>query len=290
MSDMSFAARVRKELAEHISKGKHCIKAELRGIYEGSRHTAPFSIFSEGLTIPEKSISLMQKAYGLDMVVEKTAHGTQVSLKTGGSKVYEDLMSAKTLERECCKRAYLRGWFLAAGTVTDPEGSYHLEMVAGDDETAGRLQDIIDFFGITAKITHRKGRSVLYIKEGQKVVDFLNIVGAHVALMEFENTRILKEMRGNINRQVNCETANINKTISASAKQIEDIELISSKIGLDGLSDSLREIAVLRLENPEISLKELGEMFDPPVGKSGVNHRMRRIGEMADDLRYGGRK
>lgn len=290
MNDMSFAAKVRKELAEHISKGKHCIKAELRGIYEGSRHTAPFSIFSEGLTIPEKSISLMQKAYGLEMTKEKTPHGTKVGLETGGSKVCEDLMSEKTLERDCCKRAYLRGWFLAAGTVTDPEGAYHLELAVGDDEMAGRLKETMEVFDISPKITHRKGRSVLYIKEGQKVVDFLNIVGAHVALMEFENTRILKEMRGNINRQVNCETANINKTISASGKQIEDIELISNTIGLDGLSDSLREIAVLRLENPEISLKELGEMFDPPVGKSGVNHRMRRIGEIADDLRYGGRK
>ena len=289
MSESSFAARVRSELAAHISKGKHCNKAELRGIYEGSRHGVPFSVFSEGLTIPEKSISLMSKAFGLEMTEEKTAYGTTVSLKTGGSKVLEDLMSEKTLERECCKRAYLRGWFLAAGTVTNPEGSYHLELVTETDETAESLREILDFFDISAKITHRKGRSVLYIKEGQKVVDFLNIVGAHVALMEFENTRILKEMRGQVNRRVNCETANINKTISASGKQIEDIELINDRMGLDRLSESLREIAVLRLENPEISLKELGEMLDPPVGKSGVNHRMRRIGEIADDLRGGAR-
>ena len=283
--EKSFAAKVRQELAAHISRNRHCRKAELRALFEGCHHERPFSVFSEGLTIPEKCISLVRKVYRLEPVLDTVGHENRVHMTTGGSRIYEDLMSAKTLERDCCKRAYLRGWFLAAGTVSDPEGQYDLELVAGTDEQAVFIQSILDFFGLQARLTHRRGRSVLYIKEGQKVVDFLNIVGAHVALMEFENTRILKEVRGRVNRRVNCETANIKKTISASSKQVEDILLIREKTGWEGLSDTLRQIAEVRLENPEVSLKELGELLDPPVGKSGVNHRLRRLSELAADLR-----
>ena len=283
--ERSFAAGVRQELAEHISRNQHCRKAELRALFEGCHHEKPFSVFSEGLTIPEKCISLVRNAYRLEPVLDRVGHENRVYMPNGGSRIYEDLMSEKTLEKDCCKRAYLRGWFLAAGTVSNPEGQYDLEIVAGTDEQALFIRDILDSFDLGAKLTHRRGRSVLYMKEGQKVVDFLNIVGAHVALMEFENTRILKEVRGRVNRRVNCETANIKKTISASSKQVEDIRYIRDTVGFEILSDSLRQIAEVRLENPEVSLKELGELLEPPVGKSGVNHRLRRLSEMAEDLR-----
>ena len=285
---MSFAAEVRRELSEHISRSKHCQKAELRGIFEGSHHELPFSIFSEGLTIPQKCISLVKKAYGLEPLTERVDHQIRVSLNPGGSKVYKDLMDEKVLARECCKRAYLRGWFLAAGTVTDPEGHYHLEIRTMTTEQASYIIEILRSFDLDAKYTSRKGRYIVYLKEGQKVVDFLNIVGAHVAMMGFENARIVKEVCGRVNRQVNCETANIKKTISASARQVSDIKYIDEVLGFDQLSEGLRQMAITRLENPEVSLKELGDMMG--LGKSAVNHRLRRLESLAEELRDGGSK
>ncbi len=150
---------------------------------------------------------------------------------------------------------------------------------------AKQIQGLILSMGIEAKIVLRKKYFVVYIKEGSQIVDILNVMEAPVALMELENIRILKEMRGSVNRQVNCETANINKTVSAAVKQMEDIIYIRDKAGLDSLPDNLREIAELRLARPEATLKELGEALDPPVGKSGVNHRLRKLGSMAELLR-----
>ena len=203
----SFASKVRTELAEHISKGRHCRKAELRAFFEGCHIEKPFSILSEGLTIPEKCYSLLKKAYRVEPVMDRVEHENRVTVPSGGSRIAEDLMRDDILERECCKRAYLRGWFLAAGTVTDPEGHYQLEIVTKDESRAFFINEILKTFDIEGKITKRKGNSVLYLKEGQKVADFLGLIGATVALMEYENARIVKEVRGRINRQVNCETA-----------------------------------------------------------------------------------
>ena len=282
---VSFADSVRQELAAQIGRGRHCQKAELRALFEGCHHEKPFSIFSEGLTIPEKCYSLVRKAYQLEPVRDVVGHENCVSLPSGGSRVYQDLMSEAVLERDCCRRAYLRGWFLAAGTVTNPEGHYHLEFVIKTEEQALFIREILRSFDIEAKITTRKGNSILYLKEGQKVVDFLGLVGAHVALMEFENARIVKEVRGRINRQVNCETANIKKTISASARQVEEIRYLQENLGFERLSDSLAQMARTRLAYPEASIKELGELMDPPLGRSAVNHRLRRLSEMAGNLR-----
>ena len=140
-------------------------------------------------------------------------------------------------------------------------------------------------FDLDAKLIERKKNFVVYLKDGSAIVDFLNIIGAHVALMEFENIRILKDMRNSINRKVNCETANIKKTVSAASRQVEDIQYIHDTVGFGNLSANLVQIAQLRLEHPEVTLKELGEMLEPPIGKSGVNHRLRRLSELADDLR-----
>ena len=142
-------------------------------------------------------------------------------------------------------------------------------------------------FQIDAKIVERKKYYVVYIKEGSQIVDFLNIVEAHVALMRFENVRIVKEVRNSVNRQVNCETANISKTVTAAAKQIEDIRYIECNMGFSQLSRGLRDVAELRLEYPDSSLAELGQMLNPPIGKSGVNHRLRKLGEIANQLRDG---
>ena len=147
------------------------------------------------------------------------------------------------------------------------------------------LQDLVNYFGMDSKIVMRKNNYVAYLKEGAQIVDLLNIMGAHVALMELENIRIVKEMRNNVNRLVNCETANLNKTVSAAVRQVQDINYLEGAIGLSALPSNLEEIALYRLQHPSASLKEMGEMLNPPVGKSGVNHRLRKLSELANQLR-----
>ena len=169
--------------------------------------------------------------------------------------------------------------------MSDPEKFYHFEIVCSTERKAEFIQTILVGFTFDARIVRRKRYYVVYIKEGEQIVDLLNIMMAHRSLLNLENVRILKEVRNSINRQVNCETANLNRTVSAAVKQIEDINYIKETVGLDSLSEGLMEIAVLRAENTEVSLKELGEMLSPPVGKSGVNHRLRKISEIADELR-----
>ena len=169
--------------------------------------------------------------------------------------------------------------------MSDPNKSYHFEIVCHTHEQAKQLQSVMQSFDTDAKIVERKGHHVVYLKEGSQIVDMLNVMEAYVALMNLENVRILKEVRNTINRKVNCETANINKTVNAAVKQVEDIELIRERIGLDNLPENLREMALLRLEYPEATLKELGNYLEPPVGKSGVNHRLRKLSAIAEDLK-----
>ena len=152
-------------------------------------------------------------------------------------------------------------------------------------EAAEKIREVICSFGLDAKIVRRKNSYVVYLKEGSQIVDILNVMEAHVSLMELENVRILKEMRNSVNRKVNCETANINKTVSAAVKQVEDIKYLRDTVGFDHMPDNLVEAALARLENPDATLKELGASLDPPVGKSGINHRLRRLSEMADKVR-----
>ena len=201
--------------------------------------------------------------------------------------VYENMSVVKNLiiQNSCCRRAFIRGAFLAAGSISDPEKFYHFEIVCASMEKAEQLKEIIATFSVEAKIVVRKKYYVVYIKEGSQIVEILSVMEAPVALMELENIRILKEMRNSVNRQVNCETANINKTVSAAVKQLEDIEYIRDTVGLDYLPESLAEIAQARLERPDATLKELGEALSPPVGKSGVNHRLRKVSAIAENLR-----
>ena len=191
------------------------------------------------------------------------------------------------LRQDCCRRAFIRGAFLASGSMSDPDRFYHLELVCQNEERAMQLQSILATFGLDAKTVVRKKYYVVYIKEGNQIVELLGLMGADSALMELENIRIVKEMRNSVNRKVNCETANLNKTVSAALRQVADIEYIRDTKGLDFLSPQLEEMARVRLEAPEASLLELGSMLETPVGKSGVNHRLRKISEIADALRGG---
>lgn len=202
-----------------------------------------------------------------------------------GRREPEDTVKGLLIQQSCCKRAYIRGAFLAGGSISDPNKSYHFEIVCRSIPQAEQLRDVINSFDMDAKIVARKKYQVVYLKEGSQIVDILNIMEAHVALMNLENVRILKEMRNSVNRKVNCETANISKTVNAAVKQLADIEYIRETAGLSYLPENLKEMALLRLEYPDAPLAELGTYLNPPVGKSGVNHRLRRISEMADSLR-----
>ena len=190
-----------------------------------------------------------------------------------------------TLKEQCCRRAFLRGAYLCVGSMSNPGKSYHLEFDCIDEKEADLLLELTAVFDIPAKVARRKKYYVVYIKEGSAICDMLNIMGAHVSLMDFENHRIVKEVRNSVNRKVNCETANIAKTVNAAAGQVRDIMLIQERTGLSELPKNLREIAQLRLEYQEATLQELGELLTPPVGKSGVNHRLRKLSEIAESMR-----
>jgi DNA-binding protein WhiA len=191
----------------------------------------------------------------------------------------------KALARKCCRRAFLRGAFLACGSVSNPEKEYHSEFVAGDPRFAATLRAVLSKFGLAAKTVRRKGAVVVYLKEAEQIVTLLNLIGAHGALLALEDIRIRKELRNNVNRVVNCDSANLGKTVDAATRQMEAIERILALGALDRLPLPLRQMAETRMQHREASLQELGALLDPPVGKSGVNHRLRRLIAYADALK-----
>lgn len=294
---MSFSGDVKRELGKQYSKSRHCQLAELAAILEMvgkvQEGTGILEITSDNMVVIEKYAALMKQIFAVD--ITKPLKGEMVTrILTTLKWCKEDCFSLPLDEQRadgllvqnvCCKRAFIRGAFLASGSMSDPNKSYHFEIVCRTKVQAEQLQQLMNGFETDAKIVERKGHYVVYLKEGSQIVDMLNVMEAYVSLMNLENVRILKEMRNSVNRKVNCETANISKTVNAAVKQLEDIEFIRSKMGLDQLPQNLREIALLRLEYPEAALKELGNYLTPPVGKSGVNHRLRKLAEIADDLR-----
>ncbi len=308
---MSFSKEVKEELSLQISNARHCNLAELAAILtcEGrivsSDSKYCLKIQTENLVVARKYFTLIRKTFNINIDVSVKANINQkrnsmytliirnmetISRILQATKLSVDSASlgiADTVitQNACCKRAFIRGAFLASGSMSNPKKAYHLEIVISNRDRAEQLRDMIQTFSIDAKIITRKKNYVVYIKEGSQIVDLLNVMEAHNALMDLENVRILKEMRNSINRQVNCEAANITKTVTAAAKQIHDIIYIRDSIGFGDLADGLEDIARLRIEFPEASLKELGEMLLPPIGKSGVNHRLRKITMIADQLR-----
>ncbi len=189
------------------------------------------------------------------------------------------------VQKSCCRRAFIRGAFLASGSISNPERFYHFEIACTSQERAQQLCALIHPFGPDAKIVQRKKYFIVYIKEGAQIVDMLNIMGAHVSLMKLENIRIVRDMKNTVNRKVNCEAANIHKTVGAAVRQTEDIRYLLEGRDAASLPEGLADIALLRLAHPDASLKELGEMVSPPIGKSGVNHRLRKLSRLAEDLR-----
>lgn len=312
---MSFSSEVKEELSRQFHKSRHCQIAEISAILsfagklEEYQEGVQLSVYTENIFLARKYFILIRETFHAQagIVVRRNVylHKNRLFVITmhEQEEIRKVLLAVKwqnehgedirpkgvtnglLVQKSCCRRAFIRGAFLSAGSMSDPEKSYHFEIVCQEQEHANQLQEIINSFEMDAKIVRRKKSYVVYLKEGAQIVDILNIMEAHVALMNLENVRILKEMRNFVNRQVNCETANINKTVSAAVKQVEDINYIKSIKGLDSLPDSLKEIALLRLQYPQAALKELGTLLNPPVGKSGVNHRLRKLCQIAEDLK-----
>ena len=188
------------------------------------------------------------------------------------------------MTRQCCRRAFLRGAFLGAGSITSPDKSYHFEIVAGEEHLRKTLCRLMEKADLPVHTFQRKGQTVVYLKSAQQIADVLALMGASSSVLELENIRITRQMRAGANRASNCDEHNSEKMLNAADRQIEAIKLISIQRGLYTLPPALQEIARLRLENTSLSLTELGQMMDPPVGKSGVNHRMRRIMDVAKEI------
>jgi len=309
---MSFSKSVKEELLQIMPQALHCRIAEIAAIVNMCGQVCMdrrLKVRTENLMVAEKYFHLIQAAFSIRCEVRISRH-----IPRQKSCIYEVLLcdpeqSVRVLkavklldaagdageedsprqnliiQNTCCKRAYLRGVFLTGGSITDPNKSYHLEITTQTLPKAKQLCEMIQVFDIEARIIKRKRVYVVYIKDSSHIADFLNVCGAHTALMDLENVRIVKEMRNSINRQVNCETANIGKTVRASVRQADDICYIRDKRGFASLPDNLAEMARLRLEYPEASLKELGDRTNPPIGKSGVNHRLRRLSEIAGQIR-----
>ncbi len=277
---MSFSSDIKEELARQHSKAKHCQIAELAAMImqEGRISMNPYSLSfeTENPLLLEKYAVLLKRAFDIDV---------SKKLESQDCKRIVDAIQGLYLEKTCCKRAFIRGAFMASGSMSDPNKAYHFEIVCRTPEQASRLQELMKEFETEPKIVERKNHFVVYLKDGSQIVDMLNVMEAYVSLMNLENVRILKEMRNSVNRKVNCETANIGKTVTAAVKQIADIELIRDTEGLDSLPMPLREMAQVRLEHPEAPLKDLGQFMDPPVGKSGINHRLRKLAAIAENIR-----
>ncbi|MFY9121132.1 MAG: DNA-binding protein WhiA [Syntrophomonadaceae bacterium] len=311
---MSFSTQTKDELARLFPEKKCCQKAELAALCRmdgtltiSSRHKLGLQVVTENAACARKIIRLAKNVFQLEaeLQIQKSMRlkkSNNYVVRFPSSEKMREVMKElgildnqgqiqpgikkELIRNQCCRRSYLRGVFLGAGSVNSPEGNYHLEIIANDGIFAEEIVTLMNRFpGIQAKISNRKNWYIVYLKESEQIVNFLNVMGAHQALLNFENTRIVKGMRNQVNRLVNCETANLNKTVNASLRQLENIRFLQDTIGLEKLPPRLQMIAGLRLENPDVSLKELGEMMDPPIGKSGVNHRMRKLEELADDLR-----
>lgn len=318
---MSFSSTVKNELCRIENNDNCCLLSELSAVIDLSSiikivnsDEVNIRIITENAAFARRVFSIIKKLYNIypEVIIRKSkklkkhiSYILVITASMGAKKIINDVgclnsnrdslilisekhNTKKGLKKGCCKKAYLRGSFLAGGSISDPEKTYHLEITTHKQCLAKTICSLINSFksnDFNAKVIKRKGNFIIYLKEGENIVDFLNIIGAHTALLELENVRILKGMRNSVNRIVNCETANLEKTINASMRQVENIKYLKDNVGFGSLPENLKVIAELRLIYPDANLTELGEALDPPLGKSGVNHRLRKLDKIAERLR-----
>lgn len=306
---VSYASEVKQELTKLVVHPEHArveLSALLRmnGSLSLQNHHFVLTAQTENAAIARRIFSLIKQKYGMEseLLVRKKMKLKKnnqylVRLKRHTNEVLTDLdildesglsintdVPEEVLNEDQRMRSYLRGAFLATGSVNNPETSrYHLEIYSLYEDHNEGIAQMMNYFHLNARTTKRRNGYIVYLKEAEKIADFLQLIGATNSMLKFEDIRIVRDMRNSVNRLVNCENANINKTVAAAERQIENIKHLQATVGLDSLPDKLQEIAVLRLENPEVSLKELGDMVPSgPISKSGINHRLRKLNELAE--------
>lgn len=313
---MSFSANVKNELSRIPPANRESQLAELSALVRTTGsiniiglNKLAFSIFTENPAIARRIFSLLKNAFEISVEIQVNNAGGQkkisqyqmyISNEQGANQILNEIgivditdgiihlqnnIPQRIIAKKEAKRAYLRGAFLGCGSISDPQRMYHMEFTTTDTDYAKKLAKLLISYEIPAKIIQRKNLQVIYIKDSEKIADVLNLTGAHNALLQMESIKVNKQVRNDINRLVNCETANLSKTVNTSERQIESINYILEKKGLDYLPENLQEIALLRKKHFDMSLKELGEIMDKPLGKSGVNHRLKKIEEIAENLR-----
>lgn len=319
---MSFSSEVKEELSAKIDSARHCRIAQAAAMLHacGWAGQGAVGIRTENAFAAKAFGLCLSKIIGREAVTEKTEgtkRGGSLTVRTASLEDAEKLLSAvrmdsgedflsggvlsdlsgrkidhTLIQKSCCKKAFIRGAFLTSGSLSDPRRSYHFEIVCHDENAAALMAELLSSLSFDARCVTRKPRSasaherhVVYLKEGEQISDLLGAMGAYQSLMALENARIVRNIAGTVNRQVNCETANLKKTVDAAVRQTEDIRYLDEKIGLGTLSEPLRAAAYLRLEMPDATLSELSAASDPPVGKSGINHRLGKLSRLAAELR-----
>jgi DNA-binding protein WhiA len=286
---MSFSSDVKEELAGVIPQARHCRIAELSaimhlagqiGVSEGDV-TIGFNAFGESLI--KKGFTLLEITFNIGKSLKSSDPEFDSLVRCLGD--LNGPVDELILKNTCCKRAFLRGAFLASGSVSDPDKGYHLEFVCEDGSKADQIVRLCADFEISARTTLRRDETVVYVKEGEMIGELLSVMGAQNSYMDFENRRIYKDVSNTVNRRVNCETSNIRKTVTAASRQLDDIRYLEEHGLLDDLPEPLKEAAYGRLEHPDATLAELGALMDPPVGKSGINHRLLRLSDIARQKR-----
>lgn len=307
----SFSMEVKNELARTPDDKPCCKVAELAALMRmggalalGEKKNFGVNFTTENAAVARKTLTLLKESFAVQTEVtvsraRRLKKNNSYFIRVVPAPVVGKLLTrlgilqdenfnvagdGKILRRDCCRCAYLRGAFLGGGSVNKPEGECHLELVTGSYNFARTLHSLCKKFELPVKMTDRKNDYLVYLKDGEAILEFLGIVGADDALVEFEVARNVKDVRNQVNRLVNCETANLQKTVNAACRQMERIKLIEEKIGLEHLPGNLKEIAMIRLKHPEATLKELVAAMDNRVGKSGVNHRLRKLEQIAIEL------
>lgn len=283
---MSFSADIKEELSKvNNLNDKEALKAEFLGYlltWKLNNESGNIEFLTENEFNIERFYKIM---FNLGINYEPETYGKYFKTTIFQNEITNEVLGMDLNAKTETLRAIVKGAFLSTGSINNPENKYHLEINFEEKKNAEYILNICKTNGVFLKLLQRKNKYILYIKEGEEISKFLALIGANKAVMKFEEIRTTREVKNNINRKVNCETANLNKTINASVNQVNDIKLIQNLNKFDELSEDLRIIAGLRLEYPDLSLKELGEILDPPLGKSGVNHRMKKIHELAEELR-----
>ena len=305
---MSYSSRTKDELCRLEPDSVCCLLAELSGIISVAGSVIlrgggdkRLSIETENIAVARRTFRLLHDVFDVQPQLVtlrrarlggRSAHRIEISgdeasfvLEGCGISVMQRRGVPREITvRKCCRMSFLRGVFLASGSVTDPEKEYHLEFVLGDEAFALAVQKLIARFDLDAHMTMRRQMTLVYLKGQSEITDMLSILGAQSARFAMEDAFIRKELRNNANRAVNCDSANVQRSVTAASRQTQAIERMIAAKGESSLPPALLQTAKLRLRYPEVSLEELGNLCDPPVGKSGVNHRLRRLEKMAQEL------